>query len=494
MGIFYNNRGKAQKFQKSGKFKSPEWIAVERDLTYGDTGTGLRPEMMTEEWQKGKKEYDNEKITVDTRNAYEKRADDVADWGDSISEDLSAVPRFFNEVGTQQTRLAGDFSRLVTGGSKYETTRKDAVNSRKADSRIDAAKHIGTELALTYGGTKLGKYIGKTPAFKKLGLLYRENMDEMRRLAKIAKKEIDLMRVNKWSDNWYSSDEFKKRMLDTSENHATADAAIKAINDNITEAVNKLYSYSPKGAAGSKQITHADILKDPRLIDGLTPFQKQEYQKNLGYLDDMYRDMAFLQDMRIPDEEVEGVYKIVMDRLKGGYSHVRRATPSEERLAKENGWAGKSRHREMGEAAENIVADAESTMATGAHEANHGLTLGDKYIPRNVMEFFIKHKPKMPKGLTAEELKAFNYYTKPTEVWARIMAIRKLGNLKPGQIVDDKLLAKVLKKSDIFSIRRMRDYYSDEAIKDLLNKLPAATGITTGAYKASQMGDVGGES
>lgn len=168
MSILYKK--KRQMFQNSNIIPG---YKVARNLKYGDDQS-FRPNMLTTEYQKGKETYDNEEVTSDNRNFYEKRVDDNITWGNSPSPIIESMKRinsvaghtasFLNMVGTEGTKLAGDLSKVVTGNTKTTSKRKDlnsAVAKNTKDTRINAGKNIATEVALAYAGESLFKYAGK---------------------------------------------------------------------------------------------------------------------------------------------------------------------------------------------------------------------------------------------------------------------------------------------------------------------------------------------
>ena len=176
MSLIYKKR--YEMFQNRGKFpekKLPtsEEFTVQNNLKYGDNQS-FNQNMLTSDWSAGKKAYDNQEITHDTRNWYEKRADDNVAWGNGPSPIATTVSvynplvggiiNFLNSAGTHGTKLAGDFSKVVTGGGVTTSSRENlnsAVAKNTKDTRIRAGKNIATEVALAYTGDKAIRLAGK---------------------------------------------------------------------------------------------------------------------------------------------------------------------------------------------------------------------------------------------------------------------------------------------------------------------------------------------
>ena len=179
-------------FQSKGKFPekkylTPEELSIQDNLKYGK-GVAFSPDMLTTGWSEGKKDYDNKVIEYDTRNAFEKSADDKRD-NNYLSNMTNVIKPFlpsliggymFNspDDATNPVNLvedmtqagnntAGNFSKIVTGGHKGNAPRKqlDAIiTKRNDDVRSDAAADIGTQLIV---GKVLQKAVPAISAFGK---------------------------------------------------------------------------------------------------------------------------------------------------------------------------------------------------------------------------------------------------------------------------------------------------------------------------------------
>jgi len=178
MSLLYNKHDKdKEKNKKKKEYLSPEELAIQENIKYGD-GVPFSPNMLTTEYTEGKKQHKKEikkrsetKVEYDTRNAYEKKADAQAQgniipdkWGNIVKpflpsliggymfnspDDATNPINLINDMVKAGNYTAGNLSKIVTGGHKgsatlYDMEKAKAEGSDKA--RSDAAWDIGTQL------------------------------------------------------------------------------------------------------------------------------------------------------------------------------------------------------------------------------------------------------------------------------------------------------------------------------------------------------------
>jgi len=153
------------------------------------------------------------------------------------------------------------------------------------------------------------------------------------------------------------------------------------------------------------------------------------------------------------------------------------------------------------------------TTSTAVHEATHRLTKGEELIPpmmkrdlKSVMydasdpigflndsplfsEMLgeVADNPDEIKGLLSEVTKDLKYYSKPTEVYARMMSVRHAAGLKPGEEITQEVGDRI---SDLFFdsdvVENMQPFIKDlDGLFKLMNKLPVAAGLTAGGLALS---------
>ena len=158
--------------------QDPPAKRVIANLKYGPDAA-FSPDMLTVDYQKEKDAYDNEIITHDNRNTYEKRNDDVVAWGESYSPGIAALKvmnplagataSFLNSAGTYQAQLAGDFSRSMTGNGVTTSKRKDLNKEvAKTTSKVKSDAGFNTGINVVGGLAIEGIAPYVMPAVKKV--------------------------------------------------------------------------------------------------------------------------------------------------------------------------------------------------------------------------------------------------------------------------------------------------------------------------------------
>ncbi len=119
--------------------------------------------------------------------------------------------------------------------------------------------------------------------------------------------------------------------------------------------------------------------------------------------------------------------------------------------------------------------------STTVHEGNHGVTDGNKLIPIEMQEDMVKifgENTKIPKrNLETGDFENYDEYLKnPTEVYARIMELRKYMNKAPGEFVDEQEMISLFFDGGAGKTPvdpHFFDLVQDmEKFRDLFNKLP----------------------
>lgn len=128
--------------------------------------------------------------------------------------------------------------------------------------------------------------------------------------------------------------------------------------------------------------------------------------------------------------------------------------------------------------------------STTIHEATHNITgnEGNKKIDAITRDLF--GGPDRISGIhraNPDDTETINYLIDPTEVYARIMQLRHQFNLKPGQLVDDKLAGDILYKGltgNTFVHSNFFNMIKDkQALKKVFNTLPVLGGAAIGLNK-----------
>lgn len=457
---------------KSGK-------TVARSLKYGNNN-GFRPDMLEADYAKGKEDYDNEEITVDNRNWFEKRADANAKWGENLKFD-NAVPRFFNDVGVDQTKLASNFSKVFTGNGVTSAPRKDInaeVDKNTSGTRVSAAKNIGTEFLMEAAGIKAGglvmkaiaPLISKIPVNRITGKVtdavgdMKSAIEKSR--SKISSKNItdgkgtskataarNIGEGNDFSTNWYNSASFRDRVV----NPKNADSSGEYVYNKLVGDIEDTRYLMKDG----REMSFGDVVNGGQ--DALSSLTKEAYERVL--VNYSKREQLVQGLLRSTDDD----YRLLMDRVGKDQHKSRPATAEETIRGKKENFSGESSFNYDTKKADNIVLNGSDL--TTVHEGNHGLTGGNWFIPTAAREVIDRLT-----DVSRKIVPDFDYFTKPTEVYARIMEIRKKGSLKPGEEVTMDQLKNIMRETD-FNLAQLKKFYSPKSILKLLNTLPAAAGV-----------------
>ena len=141
----------------------------------------------------------------------------------------------------------------------------------------------------------------------------------------------------------------------------------------------------------------------------------------------------------------------------------------------------------------DITNDPVIRKSVGVHEGTHAVTAGNRLLPKEQIDLINKKTKGFVNDLVAKPGNTVfgntkKYISNPTEVHARIMQMREINNMKPGDVFTEEHYNNAIKS---FS---GRGEYSFSSLKDmskvfkkgkkdvvqLANTLPVATGVTLG--------------
>jgi hypothetical protein len=283
----------------------------------------------------------------------------------------------------------------------------------------------------------------------------------------------ELISANQWQKDWYNNFKTRKRI------------------DNLSEEINndKIKTFEDVNIYSAAQRNNPEALKD---------FTQDE-------LNSMFPDIP------VPENFSANEWDRILDRINNeNYlsefqtrdSKLQKILKGEERLHEGNdGISGYFLDNTFKGKRQNFVNKyANNVKSTAIHEGNHGLTDGNELIPfkerKNIVKIF-GDDAKIPKRNSALEFNSYDEYLQdPTEVYARIMELRKNMGLKPGEILENDKFFNIMKKgrqgktpvdSRFFELIK-----NSNEFKNLFNRLPTAA-LPIGLGAASQFYNGQGE-
>lgn len=129
---------------------------------------------------------------------------------------------------------------------------------------------------------------------------------------------------------------------------------------------------------------------------------------------------------------------------------------------------------------------------TTVHEGTHKLTSSDYGISQDWLDKLADAFHSNVEDFNIDK-RWREYLTMPTETHAVINELRRAYKIKPDDVVDDKMIEKIIKEGLKGKTSAERDWFrlikSKKGLKDLFNTLPAATGVAAGVGVAANSGE-----
>ena len=136
---------------------------------------------------------------------------------------------------------------------------------------------------------------------------------------------------------------------------------------------------------------------------------------------------------------------------------------------------------------------AGAAYTSGAHEASHVLTGGvgrmpeetEKYIINELLHSISRKAPWYRRQGIAPDLSSnwFKYVNNPDELYARVNQARATAGLRPEDLMTPEKVRQIPDIKTTFD----PDYHDAEMVANLMNKLPVAAGVGSGAALASML-------
>ena len=274
---------------------------------------------------------------------------------------------------------------------------------------------------------------------------------------------------NSWSKEWYNHPETKQRLKTLSEEFNLQD--LKNINRDRALTRN-----SPDNLKYHTQ---------EELNNAFPDMSFSEYSKTIGRIDNKW------------DQILNNINKEpYIGKFQSKDSKLQTILKGEARVHKNNyGSSGHFLDKDYKGVRQNLIDKYSPNIeSTTIHEGNHSFTNGNNWIPQTEQENIVQifgDNTKVPKRNAEGKFNTFEeYFQNPTEVYARIMQLRKYMGVKPGEIVDGhKFFGMMAKgrKGETPVDSKFFDLIKDTPkFKDLFNRLPVVTGAVTATGLALQ--------
>ena len=246
------------------------------------------------------------------------------------------------------------------------------------------------------------------------------------------------------------------------------------------------------------------IKADPQVREANT-WMKNWYndEATLKRLDDLIAEQSIRTETTHP-YEVSGEWENMLDRIKRERAYTAQVLPYNELMKDPRSWeqvAG--RYNERYDKA-YVAPFGSNIKATAIHEGTHRVTRADEFIPDWMKEEMTSvfsdfrdlpkdspHLKKIPwrvDDILGQTI--LDYYTEPTEIYARMMEMRHSTGLKPGQKVGNLWTGIQIQEGIQGNISGVSSRFFElikdvEGFTNLLNKLPAVAGLTAGGLALS---------
>ena len=246
------------------------------------------------------------------------------------------------------------------------------------------------------------------------------------------------------------------------------------------------------------------IKADPQVREANT-WMKNWYndEATLERLDDLIAEQSIRTETTHP-YEVSGEWENMLDRIKRERAYTAQVLPYNELMKDPRSWeqvAG--RYNERYDKA-YVAPFGSNIKATAIHEGTHRVTRADEFIPDWMKEEMTSvfsdfrdlpkdspHLKKIPwrvDDILGQTI--LDYYTEPTEIYARMMEMRHSTGLKPGQKVGNLWTGIQIQEGIQGNISGVSSRFFElikdvEGFTNLLNKLPAVAGLTAGGLALS---------
>ena len=273
--------------------------------------------------------------------------------------------------------------------------------------------------------------------------------------------KAELEKANNWSESWYNDPATKERLLKLSEESNLQRAA----------EINKQRAFTRNNPSNLKNYTQDELniifadIKPTDLSNNWDEILKNI--QNKSYISTFQSKNAKLQKiLKGQPRTHEGNYGLSGYMLDSDYKGVR----------------------------QNLVNKySPKIKSTGIHEGNHGLTDGNELLPISDQEDIVKifgDNTKVPARNNKNQFNSYEEYLQdPTEVYARIMELREHFKMKPGEIIDDDTIFKIMADGEKAKTPVDASFFTliknPYKFKDLFNRLPVAipTAIGVGALQ-----------
>jgi hypothetical protein len=274
--------------------------------------------------------------------------------------------------------------------------------------------------------------------------------------------KAELEKANNWSESWYNDPATKERLLKLSEESNLQRAA----------EINKQRAFTRNNPSNLKNYTQDELniifadIKPTDLSNNWDEILKNI--QNKSYISTFQSKNAKLQKiLKGQPRTHEGNYGLSGYMLDSDYKGVR----------------------------QNLVNKySPKIKSTGIHEGNHGLTDGNELLPISDQEDIVKifgDNTKVPARNNKNQFNSYEEYLQdPTEVYARIMELREHFKMKPGEIIDDGTIFKIMADGEKAKTPVDASFFTliknPYKFKDLFNRLPVAIPAAIGVGALQQ--------
>ena len=187
----------------------------------------------------------------------------------------------------------------------------------------------------------------------------------------------------------------------------------------------------------------------------------------------------------------------ILERIDDGLYKSRMALPSEVDILDQHVASGMWSSKLKGPIQGIVHPDLSipELVSSSIHEGTHGVTHADKFIPEIVKEelqsilYTLDDYNKFVKNIPPTKVNSareyFDYMRRPTEIYSRLMELRKAENLNPGQLITESRAGNMIELgSEYFKYSIDPTFFkmikSPKALADIMNKLPMLGGAGLG--------------
>lgn len=373
----------------------------------------------------------------------------------------SAVGDVINDVSPKAANVVSKYTvgMIQPTSQEYLDSNRSNDQTNNWDNRINnSANAVSTQVGGELIGAGLGKVIEKVPQLvTDTGNLINDipnaipdvNLKNWTDIFKntsknynVAKQKVLTKQVGTaWMDNWFSNDATKSRIAEATNafdiNNLDKDSQQKVISDYMDNRSNDLVASYP---GDTYEYWHDYFEKNQAEEPESFKEDINNYHNNYNYDKQVFNNDK--SDIRFSnDPKVLGSYK--------GYTNNGVSYPS-------------------GQAYVNKNMSLNDIKSTTIHELAHQKTSNDV---TSTMQKWISDAIN-PDKVNTNYMK---YLADPTEVNSRIFELRNMYNIKPGQVVDDNLINKIVNDegNNIIDKKFFTLFKDKENLKNVFNKLPA---------------------